>query len=94
MRKSITIITMPLAYTLNGFDSRNCRHRSKVTINSNHCEHHLPSPGCHFAAPRSPFLSRSFCNWLAELKTPFVPDPQAAQLGSLLYLFNAQGSQK
>ena len=62
VKKSITIIRMPLAYTLDGLDSRSCRHRSQIKINSIHCEHHLPSPGCYFAAPRSPFLSRSFCN--------------------------------
>jgi hypothetical protein len=37
---------------------------------------------CFLLAARSLFLSRSFSNFLAELKTPFVPDPQAAQLGS------------
>lgn len=45
-------------------------------------------------AARSRFLSSSFSSLLAELKTPFVPVPQAAQAESFRYRFSAHGSQK
>ena len=40
------------------------------------------------------FLSSNPCSLLAVLKTPFVPVPQAAQVGSFLNLFKAHSSQK
>ena len=49
---------------------------------------------CLLFATFSFFLVSSFLRFFATLKTPPVPDPQAAQLGSFLYRFSAQLSQK
>lgn len=49
---------------------------------------------CLLFAASSLLRSSSFFNLLAELNNPFVADPQAAQLGSFLYLCRAHCSQK
>lgn len=49
---------------------------------------------CLLRAARSLFFSNNLSNLFAALNTPFVPAEQAAQLGSLLYLFSAHASQK
>ena len=74
-----------------------CAHsKIHIIIHCSHASSSSPSSSLSspFANSRSLFLSSSFFNFFALLKTPFVPCPQAAQLGSFLYLCSAQFSQK